>query len=109
MNLISCEELKKKIDRNEKFMLVMTLSEFAFKTKHIPGSIRVDNEEIGKKFLSPEDEIVVYCAGPSCAASIAAYNLLANAGCTNIKRFAGGIEEWEDAGYPLEGDSVDKS
>ncbi len=102
MNLISCEELKKKIDNNEEFKLVMTLGEFAFKTKHIPGSVRVDNEETGKKLLSPE-----YCAGPSCMASIAAYNLLANAGCTNIKRFAGGIEEWENAGYPLEGDSVD--
>lgn len=42
-------------------------------------------------------------------ASITAYNFLVKAGCTNIKRFAGGIEEWENAGYPLEGNSVDKS
>jgi rhodanese-related sulfurtransferase len=32
---------------------------------------------------------------------------LASAGFPNIKRFAGGLEEWEDAGYALEGDSVD--
>ncbi len=68
---------------------------------------QVDSEEKAKKLLSPEDEIVVYCSGPSCMSSIYAYNLLAKAGFTNIRRFAGGIEEWEDAGYPLEGDSVD--
>ncbi len=107
MNLISREELKKKIDNNDQFKLVMTLGDFAFSAKRIPGSIQVDNEEKAKKLVSPEDEIVVYCAGPNCMASIFAYNLLANAGFTNIKRFVGGLEEWEDAGYPLEGDSVD--
>ncbi len=107
MNLISHEELKKKIDNNEEFKLVMALDDFAFNAKHIPGSIQVDNEEKAKKLLSPEDEIVVYCSGPNCTASIFAYNLLANAGFTHIKRFVGGLEEWEDAGYPLEGDLVD--
>jgi rhodanese-related sulfurtransferase len=107
MNLISREELKKKIDNNDEFKLVMTLGDFAFNAKHIPGSIQVDNEEKTKKLLSIEDEIVVYCSGPNCTASINAYNLLTKAGFTNIRRFAGGIEEWEDAGYPLEGNSAD--
>jgi rhodanese-related sulfurtransferase len=107
MNLISREELKKKIDNNDEFKLVMTLSDFAFNAKHIPGSIQVDNEEKTKKLLSLEDEIVVYCSGPNCTASMNAYSLLAKAGFTNIRRFAGGLEEWEDAGYPLEGNSAD--
>ena len=107
MNLISREELKKKIDNNDEFKLVMTLDDFAFNVKHIPGSIQVENEEKAKKLLSPEDEIVVYCSGPSCMSSVYAYNLLAKAGFANVRRFAGGLEEWEDAGYPLEGDSVD--
>ena len=102
MNLISREELKKKIDNNDEFKLVMTLGDFAFNAKHIPGSIQIDNEEKRKKkLLSPEDEIVVYCSGPNCTASLKAYSLLAKAGFTNIRRFAGGLEEWEDAGYPL--------
>jgi rhodanese-related sulfurtransferase len=107
MNLISREELKKKIDNNDEFKLVMTLGDFAFNAKHIPGSIQIDNEEKATKLLSLEDEIVVYCSGPNCKASIYTYSLLAKAGFTNIRRFAGGLEEWEDAGYPLEGDSVD--
>jgi rhodanese-related sulfurtransferase len=107
MNLISLEELKKKIDNNDDFKLVMSIDEFAFNAKHIPGSIQVDNEEKAKKLLSPEDEIVVYCSGPSCMSSAYAYNLLTKAGFANIRRFAGGLEEWEEAGYPLEGDLVD--
>jgi rhodanese-related sulfurtransferase len=27
-------------------------------------------------------------------------------GYKNVRRYAGGIEEWEDAGYPLEGNVV---
>ncbi len=107
MNLISREELKKKIDNNDEFKLVMTLGDFAFNAKHIPGSIQIENEQKAKKLLSIEDEIVVYCSGPSCMSSVYAYNLLDKAGFANIRRFAGGLEEWEDAGYPLEGDLVD--
>lgn len=78
MNLISREELKKKIDNNDEFKLVMTLGDFAFNAKHIPGSIQVDNEEKAKKLLSVEDEIVVYCSGPNCKASIYTYESVTN-------------------------------
>jgi rhodanese-related sulfurtransferase len=109
MKLISCEELKKKIDDKEDFKLVMTLGEFAFEAKHIPGSFQLDKEEKIKDLLSPDDEIVIYCANPSCVASIKAYRILTHLGFENVRRFAGGIDEWEEAGYPLEGDSVKSS
>jgi 3-mercaptopyruvate sulfurtransferase SseA len=37
---------------------------------------------------------------------IIGYQLLTRMGYKNIRRYAGGIEEWEEAGYPLEGSFV---
>jgi rhodanese-related sulfurtransferase len=65
--------------------------------------------EEGMERLSPEEEIVVYCSGPDCIASQAAYHMLVNSGYAHVRRFAGGLLEWEDAGYPLEGEMVEES
>jgi hypothetical protein len=43
MNLISREELKEKLDREDKFKLVNTLGEWAFEAKRTPGSINIRN------------------------------------------------------------------
>jgi rhodanese-related sulfurtransferase len=106
MNLISREELKEKLDRGDDFRLVMVLSEWAYQAKRIPGSIHVGTLEDSAKALDPDDEIVVYCSGPECPASIAAYTMLQANGFKNVRRYAGGLAEWEQAGYPLEGDMV---
>jgi rhodanese-related sulfurtransferase len=106
MNLISGEELKQKIDRGDKFKLVNALGEWAFNAKHIPGSINISKIEDAKKRLNPGDEIIIYCSNPSCIASIIGYQLLTNMGYKNVRRYAGGIEDWQNAGYPLEGNVV---
>jgi rhodanese-related sulfurtransferase len=87
---ISCEELKEKLDRGDNFKLVMTYHKHAFKAKHIPGSI-------------------VYCTNENCTASVFAYRELLRKGFTNIRRFAGGLLAWDEAGYPLEGTYVKKT
>ena len=107
MELISRDELKEKLDRGDDFKLVMVLGEWAFRAKRIPGSIHVDSLEKGQEVLSLDEEIIVYCAGPDCIASQAAYHMLVDNGFTHVKRFAGGLTEWEEAGYPLEGDMVE--
>ena len=104
MKLISREELKEKLDRGDKFKLVNALGEWAFNAKHTPGSINVSKKNDARRFLDPNDEIVIYCSNPSCIASIIGYQLLTNMGYSNVRRYAGGIVEWEEAGYPLEGD-----
>src|ERR671914_163017 len=106
MNLISGEELKQKLDRGDKFKLVNALGEWAFDAKHIPGSINISKIEDAKKILDPNDDIVIYCSNPSCIASIIGYHHLTSMGYSKIRRYAGGIVDWEQAGYPLEGDSV---
>jgi rhodanese-related sulfurtransferase len=106
INLISREELKEKLNRGDKFKLVNALGEWAFNAKHIPGSINISKIEDAKKFLDPDDEIVIYCSNPSCIASIIGYQHLTNMGYSKVRRYAGGIVDWEQAGYPLEGDLV---
>jgi rhodanese-related sulfurtransferase len=106
MNLISGEELKQKIDRGDKFKLVNALGEWAFNAKHIPGSINISKIEDAKKRLNPGDEIIIYCSNPSYIASIIGYQLLTNMGYKNVRRYAGGIQYWQNAGYPLEGNVV---
>jgi len=52
--------LKAKLDRGDEFELVMSLGEWAFRAKHIPGSLNVSNPVKAAELLKPEDEIVVY-------------------------------------------------
>ena len=57
--------------------------------------------------LDPAEEIIVYRAHVHCPASIRAYRLLERSGYTRVRRYAGGIADWEEAGYPLAGDLVE--
>lgn len=104
MNLISRDELKQKLDRGDGFKLVMALSEWEFRSKHIPGSLNVNNPESAKELLAVDEDIVVYCSDEACVASKVAYQTMIRAGYTNVSRYAGGIADWEAAGYPLEGE-----
>lgn len=69
LKTISREELKERLDRQDKFKLVMTLGESAFQMGHIPGSINISSMEQAKGLISPDDEIVVYCHDENCPAS----------------------------------------
>ena len=107
MNLISREELKEKLDRGDKFKLVNALGDWAFEAKRIPGSINISNMQDAKKMLDSGDDIVVHCSNPLCPASIIAYQILIGNGYKKVRRYAGGLQDWEEAGYPLVGNLVD--
>jgi len=102
MNLITREKLRAKLDAGDEFNLVMTLSEFAFRAKHIPTSLHFDTVAQMLGALDPAQEVVVYCADVHCRASIYAHELLERAGYRRLSRYAGGIADWEAAGYPIE-------
>jgi protein-disulfide isomerase/rhodanese-related sulfurtransferase len=104
LKTISGEELKEKLDRKDNFQLVMTLGEAAFRMARIPGSINISTMGQAEGLISPDDEIVVYCHDENCPASQAAYQMLVSHGFANVRRFAGGIRAWQEAGYPLESD-----
>ena len=69
MKKITRAELKLKIDRSDKFVLVETLPAATYHHAHLPGAINLAPDQI--KELAPTllpdkaAEIVVYCASPT--------------------------------------------
>ena len=100
---ITRDELKSKIDRREPFKLIMALNRWAFEAKHIPGSIHFDSPDELYAGVRPDDEVVVYCSNVDCLASVALYGELVRRGYKNVRRYDGGLLEWEESGLPLEG------
>ena len=103
MKTISREELKEKLDHKENFRLVMALADWAYQAKHIPGSIHFATMKEAIQSLNKDDEIVVYCSDENCIASAALGQLLERNGYSHVLHYAGGLQDWELAGYPLEG------
>jgi len=103
MKTISREELKAKLDRGDDFKLVMTMEHNAFEWAHIPGSININDMQEAFTTLDPKEEIVIYCSSPFCNASFRAYYTLRSLGFKNVRRYSGGLQDWQEGGYPLEG------
>jgi rhodanese-related sulfurtransferase len=106
MNTITREELKQKLERGEEFTLINCLDEWMFREKRIPGSIRFERAFL--KTLEPKAEIIVYCSNPGCTASVLVYQQFVEHGFQNVLHYPGGIADWEDGGYPFEGDGVQR-
>ncbi|WP_201367486.1 rhodanese-like domain-containing protein [Dictyobacter formicarum] len=106
MRTIDHQELKQKMDHQASFRLVMALNEWQYQTKRIPGSLYFATIQKALAELRKEDEIVVYCSDRTCVASAALGKLLEYQGYAHVLHFAGGLAEWEQAGYPLEGRDV---
>jgi rhodanese-related sulfurtransferase len=101
---IGREELKAKLDRGDPFKLIMALNRWAYDSKHIPGSLHFDTPAELYVAVQPDDEVVVYCSNVDCLSSVALYRDLVRRGYHNVRRYSGGLLDWEDAGLPLEGE-----
>jgi rhodanese-related sulfurtransferase len=97
------EQLRAKLASGEAFKLVMAGSPWAFRAKHIPGSVHFDGPAQMLAALGKDEDIVLYCSNVDCNASLAAYHRLIEQGYTHVHHYRGGLLEWEAAGLPLEG------
>ena len=100
---IGRDELKAKLDRKDDIKLIMALNRWAFEAKHIPGSVHFDTPDALYAAIRPDDEVIVYCSNVDCLSSVALYRDLVSRGYRNVRRYAGGLLDWEDSGLPLEG------
>ncbi len=69
MKNISRTQLKLKIDRSDKFLLVETLPAVTYRHAHLPGAINLPPDQVRDlaPTLLPDKaaDIVVYCASPT--------------------------------------------
>ncbi len=80
-----------------------------FAAGHVPGARRLTVAEAEAESLKPgkigipaDKKIVVYCEGGDCRASLFLAGLLRDEGFRSVRVFAGGWEEWRQAGLPAE-------
>jgi rhodanese-related sulfurtransferase len=104
---ISADELSRKIDGGDAFVLVDALAPMVYAHSHLPGAINIppltiDPDTIGRRLPDRQMEIVVYCANPECQDSHHTARTLLELGYTNIRHYAGGKDEWRERGLPLE-------
>jgi rhodanese-related sulfurtransferase len=100
---IGREELQAKLARDDDFKLIMALNRWAFDAKHIPGSVHFDAPDDLYAAVRPNDEVVVYCSNVDCLSSVALYRELVRRGYRNVRRYSGGLLDWENAGLPPKG------
>lgn len=107
MKQIDAAELSKRMT-DEDPVVVNVLPAAKYEAAHIPGSLhadlgagdfvsRVTRYAAGDK----RQPIVVYCSGPHCNASTKAAEQLLAAGFTDVARYEGGIEDWQQQGHAI--------
>ena len=97
------EEVKKKMDLGEKFILVDVREESEFAKDHLPGAIHLGKgiieRDIEARVPDLNAEIVLYCGG-GFRSALAADNLQ-KMGYRNVISMDGGIRGWREKNYPL--------
>jgi rhodanese-related sulfurtransferase len=103
---ISCDELRRKIEDGQPFVLVDALPPMSYAHSHLPGAINLPPERVdasaAKRIAEKDAEIVVYCSNPTCESSIDTGHRLLALGYANVRHYPGGKDEWRRSGLPLE-------
>jgi rhodanese-related sulfurtransferase len=97
------EEVKSRMDRGDKFVLVDVREESEFAKDHLPNAIHmgkgVIERDVEQKVPDLSTPLVLYCGG-GFRSALAADNLQ-KMGYTNVISMDGGIRDWREKGYPL--------
>jgi len=97
------DEVKTRMDRGDKFLLVDVREESEFARDHLPGAIHlgkgVIERDIEERVPELNTEMILYCGG-GFRSALAADNLQ-KMGYTNVISMDGGIRGWREKGYFL--------
>ena len=100
---VSLDEVKSRLDHDEKFLLVDVREESEFAADHLPGAIHLGKgiieRDIEARVPDPATPIVLYCGG-GFRSAMAADNL-GKMGYTRVLSMAEGIRGWRERGFPL--------
>lgn len=99
-------ELQARLAANPGLTLLEALPEKYYAEKHLPGALHFPHDQA--RALAPATlpdkaaEIVVYCASSACQNSHIAARTLESLGYRDVAVYAGGKQDWTEAGLPLE-------
>jgi rhodanese-related sulfurtransferase len=97
------DDVKKRLDRGDKFILVDVREESEYAKDHLPGAIHmgkgVIERDAEQKVPDVNAEMVLYCGGGFRSALAA--DSLQKMGYNNVISMDGGIRGWREKGYPL--------
>lgn len=103
---ITVDELYGMMGRGEK-LVVLDVRSKTHRDLHglrIPGALPFDLDDIEHVVsgISPDHEVIVYCACPNDASAVNAAGILRRRGFQRVRPLAGGIDAWAAAGLDLE-------
>jgi rhodanese-related sulfurtransferase len=103
---VSIDEVKAKIDRGEKFVLVDVREESEFARDHLPGAIHlgkgVIERDIEDRVPDTKTPMVLYCGG-GFRSALAADNLQ-KMGYTDVLSMDGGVRGWREKNFAMSKD-----
>ena len=101
---LTVDQVKQKLDRKEKFVLVDVREESEWAKDHVAGAVHlgkgVIERDVEQRIPDTAAEIILYCGG-GFRSALAADNLQ-KMGYTNVWSMAGGWKAWKDSGAPVE-------
>ncbi len=102
---ISRDELKTGLETGS-ITAVDALPESYYIQQHLPGALNLiadDVEDHAMELLPDKNaQIVTYCSNPACQNSTQVAGKLERLGYINVRKYAGGIQDWTEAGLPTQ-------
>ncbi len=108
MMTINAHDLKNRIEKDDRTLVLDVLPKDHYRSGHVPGARNVPLgdagfvDAVGAHAQDKQQPIVVYCANTECDLSPKAAERLQDLGYENVADFEGGIEEWKAAGFAVE-------
>jgi rhodanese-related sulfurtransferase len=100
------DEVKARLDRGEKLVLIDVREESEYARDHLPGAVSLGKgileRDVEARFPDPATELILYCGG-GFRSALAADNLQ-KMGYSRVVSMDGGIRDWRGKGYPLTAD-----
>jgi rhodanese-related sulfurtransferase len=97
------DDVKAKLDRGEKFLLIDVREESEYAADHLPGAMHlgkgVIERDVEARVPDHNAPVVLYCGG-GFRSALAADNLQ-KMGYTNVLSMDGGVRGWREKGFGL--------
>ena len=100
---VTIDEVKAKLDRKEKFLLIDVREESEYAADHLPGAVHLGKgiieRDVENRVPDQDTPVVLYCGG-GFRSALAADNLQ-KMGYTHVLSMDGGIRGWREKGLAL--------